>query len=113
MNKTVVIVIIVVIILIIAVIVGVAFATAQVDPCSSYKDTDVNLNDKCIENLWKKGGCPMPGIGQKNYYKASKATMTKFQIANDAKAWATLPDDDHRISCYGDDRKKWPAATKG
>ena len=77
-------------------------------PCSSYKDTDVNVNDECIMKLWKNGGCPMPGTDQVNYYKASRATMTKLQIANDAKAWATLPDDGHRIACYGTDRSKWP-----
>ncbi len=107
MNKTVVI-IIVVSIIIAVIVVGVAFATA--DPCSSYKkDTDVNLSDKCIDKLWKDGGCPQPGIAQRNYYKANKATMTKFQIANDAKLWATLPDVDHRTVCYGSDTTKWPS----
>lgn len=82
----------------------------KTSPCSSYVDTSVNVSDACIDKLWIDGGCPQPGIDQKNYYKANRATMTKLQIANDAKAWATLPDVDHRTACYGSDRTKWPAA---
>jgi ABC-type dipeptide/oligopeptide/nickel transport system permease component len=105
MNK-----VVIVVVIIILVIIGLVAYTMPTDPCSSYKDTDVNVNDKCIENLWKNGGCPMPGTDLVNYYKANRATMTKLQIANDAKAWATLPDDVHRIACYGTDRSKWPSS---
>jgi len=107
MNKKVIIIGIVVV-LIILLIIGLVVYTMSTGPCSRYKNTDVNVNDECIENLWKNGGCPMPGTDMVNYYKANRATMTKLQIANDAKAWATLTDDGHRVACYGTDRSKWP-----
>jgi len=86
-------------------------ASAGISPCASYSDNDVNLSDACIKDIWfNVAKCPNNSPDTVPYYIENKGTMTKLQITNDAKAWASMTDDGHRKACYGDDRTKWPAS---
>ena len=35
-------------------------------------------------------------------------TQNKHSLQQDSNAWAVLPNDSHRVKCYGNDRTKWP-----
>ena len=73
------------------------------DQCLQYKNTDRNIPDNCLAPLWKEAGCsaPLPNTG---WWKLETKTM----VQNDMSAWASLPDYTHRVSCYGEDKSKWP-----
>lgn len=106
MNKVVIIGIVVVLIVVIAVVVYFMMSSRL---CSTYADSDVNVSDTCIKDIWSNvAKCPNYDKDNIDYYIASKATMTKAAITSDAKLWASMTDDAHRKSCYGNDRTKWP-----
>jgi hypothetical protein len=117
MNKKV-IVIIILIVLIVAV--AGAFIYLTKDPCEGYKDGDINIKGECIDKIWGSvctnfnnldGSSGTASSAPSVYKIATKRSvnpMTYLQITNDAKEWSKLPDDGHRIGCYGTDRTKWP-----
>jgi hypothetical protein len=119
MNKK---VIVIVVVLLVA-IAGGAFIYLNKDPCEGYKDGDTDINGKCIDKIWGSvctnfnnldGSSGTAGSAPTIYKEATVRTnrpkMTYLQITNDAKAWATMTDNGHRIGCYGTDRTKWPSA---
>lgn len=67
-------------------------------PCSAYKDTDTNISQRCINEIWVNSGCTLPAHHTaSNDFEKSK-TLSWFK--NDHKAWASLDTEKHRQGCY-------------
>ena len=73
-------------------------------PCSQYANTDNNLSNACLTEIWRNAGCTNLSVTQ-NY---SNDGWWKFQnknvVTNDMNLWATLADPMHANLCYGSPR---------
>ena len=88
-----------VILLLIVVIMYVYYTrTPSVNPCDKYGPDDTDLPKECLDRIWKDAGCLTRPVWDENWARGH----TKEYLKNDAKAWATLPDEKHVKGCYGD-----------
>ena len=120
----------VVVILLIAVIGAVYYfmINSSKKVCDNYTDISFNIDRECIIDIWNNvAGCPNTPSDIIDYYEQTSkqtgtvpnktinnssvaaASRTLSSIISDAKAWAKLPDTNHRTKCYGNDTSKWPA----
>lgn len=68
--------------------------------CDQYKDTDKNLPNECLQQIWNDSGCTTninDAFGDEHpWWKA----QTKAVVKSDMRAWATMTDATHRSHCY-------------
>jgi cell division protein FtsN len=69
----------------------------------NFRTTSDGCDDACYQNIWKGAGC----LTNKSHDDWS-VTQNKHSLQQDSNAWAVLPNDSHRVKCYGNDRTKWP-----
>jgi len=72
--------------------------------CDQYKDTDTNLPDECLQQMWKEAGCttslitPDLSIGIGNIEGSVWKSYNKKQIKTEANIYANDPT--KKITCY-------------
>jgi len=68
-------------------------------PCAKYKGNSIGIDQKCYENIWTSAGCTT--TGKVNATSDWSKTQTMKQLIDDTFLWATMQDDNHRLTCYG------------
>ena len=69
-------------------------------PCVEYTGDTKGISQECYNDIWKKSGCGSGTlIPDANSSWASSQTLNG--LINDAWLWATMPDYNHRMGCYG------------
>jgi len=64
--------------------------------CSHYKNTDRNINNECLEQLWFESGCTT----KYNNYDLDKE-RTKLEIINNNQKISNSNNNNNKINCYG------------
>ena len=69
--------------------------------CDQYKDTDKNLPNDCLQQIWRESGCTTNiekvfGSEQQSFWNK----RAKSEVKTDMQAWATLKDEEHQSRCY-------------
>jgi hypothetical protein len=67
-------------------------------PCGSYTGTSTNIDQQCINNIWKSAGC---GSGTLKQPSIKNPHLTLNDIINRFFGIASSNDYDERILCYG------------
>lgn len=77
---------------------------AQIGSCSNVGDSDINLPEYCLQEIWIKCGCITNVLFNRKWW----ITQPKNVVEHDMALWANVADDEHRVGCYGHDKSNWP-----
>jgi hypothetical protein len=69
-------------------------------PCGSYSADSTGITQRCYDEIWKKAGCGA-GTAKPDASSSWAKGKTLAGLIDDAFAWATKPDYNHRMGCYG------------
>lgn len=67
--------------------------------CKKYTNTDVNIDDKCMDILWKNAGCTTDVTKAQHYSGWGERNMP--WLKGDFSQYAIGTEDRHKIDCYG------------
>jgi len=65
-------------------------------PCGKYEMSDVNIDNKCFDEVWRQSGCTTTST-----YSDWTKSQTLSNLILDSFNWATMTDYNHRMGCYG------------
>ena len=69
-------------------------------PCGNFSANSKGISQRCYSDIWKKSGCGSGNVNV-NANTSWASSQTLNGLINDAWLWATMPDYNHRMGCYG------------
>jgi len=86
-----------------------SYTATPVSPCAAYNNDSKNVSNSCLRKQWADSGCTTGATLIPDTYNGWWNQQTYKTVKDDMNLWATWRSENHRSTCYGPDRSKWPA----